>query len=372
MKAINLAVCNLAKTQLGVDLRKLVRAQQVQIDRDFLPEWDKVIRDQWGVGPSEPYQINLLLVDGYTDDYPIMLLLDDADQANALGYHERTAKGHPIGKVFVRTVLQDRERVSVTFSHETLELLGNPTIEPTIIDPKTGWKYPPEACDAVQSGSYQIDGIDVSNFIFPAWFDRNSPPGTRYDFRGSISKPFSLAQGGYTPVDQGQGWTQIFGESGAGAYNPAAHHRIPVLFLGQLRRVSVNIAAMQSHPVFAMGISWESLEKAVLKFGPEVLNAAAALLQGGLTVEWVTKTFQDLVDLYNKPAMSAALIPGIQTGLGGILGGVLQNLIANLLKNVDLQGILNQILPQILDAVVKAITNAAGNVGKQAALPVAE
>ena len=34
------------------------------------------------------------------------MILDDSDQANALGYHELSKTGTPLGKVFVRSVQQ--------------------------------------------------------------------------------------------------------------------------------------------------------------------------------------------------------------------------------------------------------------------------
>ena len=51
---------------------------------------------------------------------------DDSDQAGALGYHDVTDEGLPLGKVFAGTDRALGLEVSVTFSHELLEILGAP------------------------------------------------------------------------------------------------------------------------------------------------------------------------------------------------------------------------------------------------------
>ena len=54
--------------------------------------------------------------------------MDDSDQAGALGYHDLTSAGLPMGKVFARTDLQNNLSWTVTVSHELLEILGDPMI----------------------------------------------------------------------------------------------------------------------------------------------------------------------------------------------------------------------------------------------------
>jgi hypothetical protein len=59
-------------------------------------------------------------------------ILDDSDQANALGYHDLTTDGLPIGKVFAGTDLKVGASWSVTASHELLEMLADPNINLTV------------------------------------------------------------------------------------------------------------------------------------------------------------------------------------------------------------------------------------------------
>ena len=58
--------------------------------------------------------------------------LDDSDQASALGYHDMTSEGLPLGKVFGTTNLKFGTNWTVTASHELLEMLGDPSINLTV------------------------------------------------------------------------------------------------------------------------------------------------------------------------------------------------------------------------------------------------
>jgi hypothetical protein len=60
-----------------------------------------------------------------------LVLLDDSDQANALGYHDLTTEGLPIGKVSASD-LKAGTSWTVTASHELLEMLGHPNVNLTV------------------------------------------------------------------------------------------------------------------------------------------------------------------------------------------------------------------------------------------------
>jgi hypothetical protein len=80
-----------------------------------------------------------------------LVLLDDSDQANALGYHDLTNEGLPIGKVFVASDLKAGTSWTVTASHELLEMLGDPNINLSVFVQTTttaGTLYAYEVCDA--------------------------------------------------------------------------------------------------------------------------------------------------------------------------------------------------------------------------------
>ncbi len=159
-----------------------------------------------------------------------VLLLDDSDQAGALGYHDVTPAGLPLGKVFAKTDIQYGESVSVTASHELLEMIGDPNIN-QVVDAPNGDTYILENCDAVQGDTYTIDGVKLSDFVFRSWFGTGKQrvgAGTKMDYLGRLTKPFTLSKGGYISIDRhdGTGWTQIFGQLGAAGHGYAARPKV--------------------------------------------------------------------------------------------------------------------------------------------------
>jgi hypothetical protein len=144
-----------------------------------------------------------------------LVFTDTADVADALGYHDLTPAGLPLSHVFVETALQAGEKPSVTAAHELAEMLVDPDIALAAQAPDGNfWAY--EACDPVQEESYDIDGVWVSNWLYPSFFEafRAGRGNTeKFDFMGTLKDPFTLRPGGYMPIyDVKTGeWTQIFG-----------------------------------------------------------------------------------------------------------------------------------------------------------------
>lgn len=132
-----------------------------------------------------------------------LAIFDDADQAGAFGYHDQTPQGLPYGRVFARTILSNGgtikdgpSSVSVTLSHECLEIIGDPSVN-WWADNVDGYSYAMELCDAVEGDAYLIDDIHVSNFVLPAYFNPHAPAGTRLDYLHKLSRPFTMTRGGY-------------------------------------------------------------------------------------------------------------------------------------------------------------------------------
>src|SRR5262249_22633336 len=126
-------------------------------------------------------------------------ILDDSDQAGALGYHDLTASGQPLGKVFARTDQKYGLDVAVTLSHELIEMLGDPWINLVVENADSSRGYIRELCDAVEDDrlAYEIDGVKVSSCVYPTWFNPSAPKGVKFDHGGVLSGPFTLAPGGY-------------------------------------------------------------------------------------------------------------------------------------------------------------------------------
>ncbi len=207
---IQISVINESTVLSDTDVAPVVAALQKQISNDFLPTWGT--------------DAELIIVPKGTQ--PVsgswwLTLLDDSDQASALGYHDLTTEGLPIGKVFAASDLKAGTSWTVTASHELLEMLGDPNINLTVFIQNSntaGILYAYEVCDACEDDSlgYQIDNILVSDFVYPAWFEGfRAEASTQFDRMNKIQNPLQLLAGGYIGtfnVNSGSGWQQMTAE----------------------------------------------------------------------------------------------------------------------------------------------------------------
>lgn len=139
----------------------------------------------------------------------VLGLFKDPDQPGALGYHDTTPSGLPLMKAFPMLDLADGVPWSITASHEVLETLADPELALAAQAPDGRfWAY--EICDAVENDVYMIDGISVSNFVLPPYFQ--PPPdltGVRFDHLGLIVEPYEIRKGGYGQYWNGNRWSEI-------------------------------------------------------------------------------------------------------------------------------------------------------------------
>lgn len=137
----------------------------------------------------------------------VMGLFKTPDQPGALGYHDETASGLPLMKIF--PLLDPTNPWSITASHELLETLADPNICRCAQAPDGKiWAY--EVCDGVEADSYKIDDVPVSNFALPPYFE---PPsnltGVKLDYMGLCTQPYETRKGGYNQYWDGKTWHQI-------------------------------------------------------------------------------------------------------------------------------------------------------------------
>jgi hypothetical protein len=210
MAEIQVAVINSSTVLSDNDVQAAIGPLQTQVSRDFAPAWQADATLTFVPQGSSPAAGSWWLV-----------ILDNSDQAGALGYHDLTTDGLPLGKVFAGSDMQYGQPWTVTASHELLEVLADPDINLTVFvqsDPQTGMIYAHEVCDACEADqfAYQIDGTAVSDFVYPSWFESFRAPGsTQFDFSQQIQGPFQLVAGGYIGVfnvTAGSGWQQLFAD----------------------------------------------------------------------------------------------------------------------------------------------------------------
>lgn len=194
---------NRATVPLGVDLYALSLVLQKQVSLHFAPIWGQDATVSV-VGPTAA----VVPVDAW-----LMTFLDNADAAGALGYHDLTKNGLPLSKIFVKDTLASGEKLSVTASHEILEMLIDPACA-TWANDRLGTLHAFEMCDAVEELTYSIDGISVSDFVYPAFFEYFHTSGknhVHFDFLDVLTSPFQTAKGGYQIVQHAGKISNIFG-----------------------------------------------------------------------------------------------------------------------------------------------------------------
>lgn len=114
---------------------------------------------------------------------------------------------------------------TIDASHETLEMLVDPSgnrmqssvaieiVGHGVQDGTGQFNYLVEACDPCEANQYgySIQGVQVSDFITPHFYDPLVTPGTRYSFTGAITAPRQILPGGYISFvnEETDQWQQI-------------------------------------------------------------------------------------------------------------------------------------------------------------------
>ena len=176
------------------DITSLIPAVQRQVTEHFQPVW--------GYGA----QLIFAKENIPPDAYEIVVYETARDEADAgyLGYHF-SPDGYPVAAIFARDDIEKDRSISVTLSHEVLEMLIDPACNLYAYRPSAVGRperiYFYEVCDAVQCVHYDIDGVNVCDFVHPEWFEHNWPAGSRkFDHCGRVERPFQVLRDCYASV----------------------------------------------------------------------------------------------------------------------------------------------------------------------------
>jgi hypothetical protein len=171
------------------EVSRVAASIALQVVDDFAPIWGTLIRAF------------------AFDDVPaagdwVVEVLDDSDVKGALGYHDLSS-GVPWMKVFQKTCAQYDVTWSSCASHEVLEGLADPYVDRTIqVGPQRFFAL--EVCDPVEVIGYDKNGVEVSDFVTPQWFDGHA--FDKLNWLDTVLKPRQLLKGGYIGV-----WTPTRG-----------------------------------------------------------------------------------------------------------------------------------------------------------------
>jgi hypothetical protein len=182
------------------ELTRVAAALQKQVTRDFGPIWE-VRADVSAFAKLEDVPT----------DYWSVIVESDINSPGAAGVHQ-DRDGQPFALV------QFSNEWSLTASHETLEMLCDPFGQRLVAgqSPKRRQgrvNFLVEVCDPSEDRSfaYTVNGVTVSDFYTPNFFDPVAVPGVRYSFTGAITKPRTILKGGYLSwgVPETNEWSQM-------------------------------------------------------------------------------------------------------------------------------------------------------------------
>lgn len=176
------------------ELRQFSYALEEQLREDVAPVWGRYVTP-WVAGSERNLGARVWQLHFWPNPRA-------AHTQGALGYHQTQGKDHiPVGHVFVKTIRDHGEAWSVIASHEAVEMAGNEWINLEVSRTRgNGAKelWPRELCDACQGLSYQRNGIDLSDFVYPEWFIEGSDGP--FDHLRRLKGPFEIHESGYASV----------------------------------------------------------------------------------------------------------------------------------------------------------------------------
>jgi hypothetical protein len=199
------------------ELSRVAAALQTQVTRDFAPVWGITATVTAYREPRDAPVTDWLLI-----------IMDDIGEPGAEGVHENK-DGHPIALVTFD------EGWSLTASHELLNMLvdpdGNRTMPGPSPYPKDGGQKVEllvEPCDPSQDDKYgyKIDGVLVSDFVFPSYYTDTGAVDSKYSFTGAVNQPRQVLKNGYLS------W-----------HNPVSDHWMQLTFFGG-RKNFVNLGVL--------------------------------------------------------------------------------------------------------------------------------
>ena len=167
------------------DVKGIAEACDIQLREHVAPAWN--FADPLGVtfaSESDP------------ESFPFYFVDDIPETPGALAYHYVDDNGMPAGKIGVKTTLRVKESVSVSTSHEAVELQCDIFCASWSFSSEHRCLVATEACDPVESYAYPIGGQSVSDFVTPYYFTDNAL-GHPLDYMNKLSKTFQIAPGGY-------------------------------------------------------------------------------------------------------------------------------------------------------------------------------
>ncbi len=195
MLQINVGLVDTTGTVNPETMTAAAAALNVQVTRD-LPQY-------WSISATVSYLTDPHKIPQGT--WPVQLVKSLPPGEG--GFH-MTKHNQPYAKVIVTP---GSNEWTIDASHETLEMLVDPSgnrlqvstamaVAGGQIKESAGqFEYLVETCDPCEADefAYEINGISVSDFLTPHFYDLDPTADARYSFTGAIKAPRQVLKGGY-------------------------------------------------------------------------------------------------------------------------------------------------------------------------------
>jgi hypothetical protein len=192
MAALTIGLMNQSSTLANDEVARVAAALDIQVKRDLLPIWN-VTADVITIPADQPVPRGVS---------PIIIV--DETPGNFAGVHRIT-------ETIPWAMVSTKRDWALAASHECIELLIDPSgmttcssfglalVDGALHELEERFDYLLEACDPIEDSdhAYLINGIAVSDFYTPHYFDDTVTAGTRYSFNGALSRPREVGRNGY-------------------------------------------------------------------------------------------------------------------------------------------------------------------------------
>jgi hypothetical protein len=187
------------------DLFRTSAAIQKQVTRDLAQHWEVAATVDAFTGLED-------VPPGY---WPVVIVEEDPNLPESpIGGFHLDRKNQPFA------VIKFTDHWQLIASHEILEMLVDPSGNWTIagdspLQAQGRVEFLVEVCDPSEAAdfSYTVNGIPVSDFYTPHYFDPIGVSGVQYSFRGKITGPRQVLRGGYLSwhdLVSNEWWQKLF------------------------------------------------------------------------------------------------------------------------------------------------------------------
>jgi hypothetical protein len=204
----HVAIISLTRHIRMTTVLQVSAAVQKQVSRDFTPIWGIAATvDPFADLGSVPSDYHHVVIFGEPDELVDRLAPTVGEEraiALAMTFRSGGVTGLHLNGITRQpfALVRASETWAVTVSHEVLEMLADPYGNHLIaakhpIDPAKRVDFLLEVCDPCQAIWYPVNGVPVSDFYTPRYFDPVRVESMRYSFTGELTEPLQILEDGY-------------------------------------------------------------------------------------------------------------------------------------------------------------------------------